>query len=251
MDERHDRSFRLLFSHPRMVRDLLCGFPPEPWIEWLDLATLERIDLGKTGTSPDRLGELLIWRVLWEGGSNWVYLLLRPQREVDPFMGLSLATCQTLLYLELARRHDLAPEGKPLPPVLPLVLHTGDEPWAAPLHAFDLFMPLPASLHLYVPRGRYSVIDLPHTSVQTGAGNLVGLLAELERSRTPEAIGLGIERLLALTRGPEQVELRRAWTEFLRDSLMPRRLPGVAAGRAETLEDLLLALEARRVAWNG
>lgn len=251
MDERHDRSFRLLFSHPRMVRDLLRGFPPEPWLGWLDLATLERIELGKSGTSADRLGELLIWRVLWEGGSNWVYLLLRHQREVDPFAGLSLVTRQTLLYLELARRHEIAPEGKPLPPVLPLVLHTGDEPWAAPLDTFDLFMPLPASLHLYVPRGRYCVIDLPHISIRAGASNLVGLLAEVERSRTPEAVGLGIERLLALTREPEQVELRRAWTEFLRDSLIPRRLPGIGTGRAESLEDLLLALEGRRVAWNG
>jgi hypothetical protein len=250
MDERHDRSFRLLFSHPRMVRDLLHGFPPEPWVEWLDLATLERIDLGKTGASADPLGKLPIWRVLWEGGSNWVYLLLRHQREVDPFMGLSLGTCQALLYLELARRHDIAPEGKPLPPVLPLVLHTGAEPWAVPLDAFDLFMPLPASLHLYVPRGRYSVIDLLHIPVRTGAGNLVGLLAELERSPTPEAVGLGVERLLALTREPEQAELRRAWTEFLRDSLMPRRLPGVAADRAESLEDLLLVLEAQGSAWN-
>lgn len=250
MDERHDRSFRLLFSHPRMVRDLLRGFPPEPWFEWLDLATLERIDLGRTGIS-DRLGELPIWRVPWEGGSNWVYLLLRHQREVDPFVGLSLVTCQALLYLELARRHDLAPRGKPLPPVLPLVLHTGDEPWAAPLDAFDLFMPLPASLHLYVPRGGYCVIDLPTIPVRAGAGNLVGLLAELERSRTPEEVGLGVERLLALTREPEQVELRRAWTEFLRDSLMPRRLPGVAADRAESLEDLLLVLEERGAAWNG
>lgn len=253
MDERHDRSFRLLFSHPRMVRDLLRGFPPEPWAEWLDLATLERIDPGRTGTSAEHLGELLIWRLRWEGGSNWVYLLLRHQREVDPFMGLSLVTRQALLYLELARRHDIAPRGKPLPPVLPLVLHTGDEPWAAPLDAFDLFMPLPASLHLYVPRGRYCVIDLPRVPlpVRVEAGNLAGLLAELERSRTPEAVGLGIERLLALTREPGQRELRRAWTEFLRDSLIPRRLPGVAAHPAESLEDLLLALEERRAAWNG
>ncbi|HYO12577.1 MAG TPA: hypothetical protein VE685_05220, partial [Thermoanaerobaculia bacterium] len=102
-----------------------------------------------------------------------------------------------------------------------------------------------------VPRGRYCVIDRPHLSVRAGAGNLVGLLAELERSRTPEAVGLGIERLLALTREPGQMELRRAWTEFLRDSLMSRRLPDVAADRAESLEDLLLVLEERRFAWNG
>lgn len=247
MDERHDRSFRSLFSCSRMVQDLLRGFPPERWGEWLDLTTLERVDPPGPGTSPGRLGEVLVWRLLWEGGSNWVYLLLRHEAETDPLMPLSVAVWQGLLALEVARQRETASPA--LPPVLPLVLHTGDEPWSAPRDAFDLFMPLPASLHLHVPRGRYWVIDLPHTPVQAGTGNLAGLLAELERSRTPKAAGLGIERLLALTREPEQVELRCAWTEFLRDSLIPRRFPALAAGHADSLEEILLLLEGRTAAW--
>lgn len=250
MDERHDRSFRCLFSCPRMVRDLLRGFPPEPWVEWLDLTTLERVDPPGSGTFPGLLGEVLVWRLLWEGGSNWVYLLLRHQTETDPLMPLSVAVWQGLLALEMARHQETLPA---LPPVLPLVLHTGDEPWSAPRDAFDLFMPLPASLHLYVPSGRYRVLDVPHVPLpaRTGDGNLVALLCELERSRTPEAAGRGIERLLALTREPEQVELRCAWTEFLGDSLIPRRLPGLATGRAGSLEEILLLLEERTAAWNG
>jgi hypothetical protein len=250
MDEGYDRSFRLLFSQPRMIQDLLRGFPPERWGDWLDLATLERVDPIGSGTPPDPLREVLIWRLLWEGGSNWVYLLLRHQTEVDPFMGLSMAVYQALLHQELARRHEPALPGKPLPPVLPLVLHTGPEPWTTPLDAFDLFMPLPASLHLYVPRGRFRVLDILHVPLpdQAGAGNLLALLCELERSRTPESLGLGVERLLALTRGPEQEELRTAWTGYLRDSLLPRRFPGRVAGRAGALEEILLLLSRGRTA---
>ena len=36
----HDSSYRLLFSHPRMVADLLRGFVDEPWVHELDLSTL-------------------------------------------------------------------------------------------------------------------------------------------------------------------------------------------------------------------
>jgi hypothetical protein len=36
----HDNSYKLLFSHPEMVRDLLLGFVNEPWLAELDLKTL-------------------------------------------------------------------------------------------------------------------------------------------------------------------------------------------------------------------
>ena len=35
----HDGGYRLLFSHPQMVRDLLHGFVDEPWVAELDFAT--------------------------------------------------------------------------------------------------------------------------------------------------------------------------------------------------------------------
>ena len=42
MDD-HDTGYRLLFSHPEMVRDLLTGFVPESWVAELDLDTLEKV----------------------------------------------------------------------------------------------------------------------------------------------------------------------------------------------------------------
>ena len=37
----HDNSYKLLFSHPEMVRDLLSGFVHESWVADLDFNTLE------------------------------------------------------------------------------------------------------------------------------------------------------------------------------------------------------------------
>lgn len=40
----HDHSYKLLFSHPEMMADLLRGFFRESWVEALDFSTLEKIN---------------------------------------------------------------------------------------------------------------------------------------------------------------------------------------------------------------
>ncbi len=39
----HDHAYKLLFSHPQMVADLLRGFVREAWVQQLDFATLEPV----------------------------------------------------------------------------------------------------------------------------------------------------------------------------------------------------------------
>ena len=40
----HDNSYKLLFSHQEMVRDLLVGFVQEPWLAEIDFSTLEKVN---------------------------------------------------------------------------------------------------------------------------------------------------------------------------------------------------------------
>ncbi|MCX7672425.1 MAG: Rpn family recombination-promoting nuclease/putative transposase, partial [Thiobacillaceae bacterium] len=40
----HDSGYKLLFSYPRVVEDLLRGFVAEAWVERLDFASLERVN---------------------------------------------------------------------------------------------------------------------------------------------------------------------------------------------------------------
>jgi hypothetical protein len=44
MSTDHDTGYKLLFSHPETVRDLLTGYVPGEWIAEADFATLERIN---------------------------------------------------------------------------------------------------------------------------------------------------------------------------------------------------------------
>ena len=39
----HDASYKLLFSAPELVRDLVLGFTPDAWLHSLDYSTLQKM----------------------------------------------------------------------------------------------------------------------------------------------------------------------------------------------------------------
>ncbi|MFP7755993.1 hypothetical protein ACLG6S_15330 [Thermodesulfobacteriota bacterium B35] len=47
----HDHSYKQLFSHPELVRDLLEGFVREDWVADLALETLERVNGSKSSAA--------------------------------------------------------------------------------------------------------------------------------------------------------------------------------------------------------
>ena len=84
----HDNSYKLLFSEPKVVMDLLRGFIPEELVGQLDLQTLEPVkSTFVTDDLRDREDDI-IWRVRWKKRWVYVYLLLEFQSKVDPWMAL-------------------------------------------------------------------------------------------------------------------------------------------------------------------
>ncbi|MCP4675604.1 MAG: Rpn family recombination-promoting nuclease/putative transposase, partial [Deltaproteobacteria bacterium] len=125
-----DHSYKLLFSHPEMVRDLLRGFVLEEWVNDLDFSTLERVNGSYVSDDLRDREDDVVWRVRF--GAKWlyVYLLLEFQSTVDRFMALRIMTYVGLLYQDLVRAKQLT-EGGLLPPVLPVVLYNGERRWNA------------------------------------------------------------------------------------------------------------------------
>ena len=93
---RHDHSYKLLFSHPEMVRDLLTGFVKEAWVEQLDFSTLEKVSGSYVTEDLRDREDDIIWRVRW--GDDWlyVYLLLEFQSSEDKHMAVRIMTYQGL-----------------------------------------------------------------------------------------------------------------------------------------------------------
>ena len=113
---KHDKSYKKLFSHPKMVEDLLRGFVHEDWIEELEFSTLETV---KDSFVSDNLKERhddIIWRARW--GSDWlyIYILLEFQSTIDQFMAVRLMVYIGLLYQYLIKIEKLK-KGDRLPPV--------------------------------------------------------------------------------------------------------------------------------------
>jgi predicted transposase YdaD len=68
----HDSGYKLLFSHPDMVEDLLRGFVKEDWVQQLDFSTLEK-DSGHYVSDDLRQREDdVVWRVRFR--DEWLYV---------------------------------------------------------------------------------------------------------------------------------------------------------------------------------
>jgi hypothetical protein len=62
---RHDPAYKLLFSHPQMVRDLLEGFVREDWLAQLDYESLEKVNGTYVSEKLHGRANDLVWRVRW------------------------------------------------------------------------------------------------------------------------------------------------------------------------------------------
>src|SRR2546430_5701114 len=246
----HDASYKLLFSHARMVEDLLRGFVHEAWVCDVDWSTLERVSDSQISDDLRSRRDDLVWRVRW--GPDWLYLylLLEFQSTVDPYMAVRVLVYIGLLYQALIRAGQLPPSGK-LPPVVPIVLYNGRGRWTAPLSVEGVIEPLPRSLVPHGPRLRYVLLDEGQYTERQLAPlrNLVAALCRLENSREPQDVQRVLGVLIDWLRAPEDDSLRRAFTVWLRRVLLPARLPGVEIPEVHNLVEMHTMLAERVVEW--
>jgi hypothetical protein len=225
----HDPSYKLLFSHPQMVRDLLVGFVAEPWVAELDFATLEQVSGSYVAADLRDREDDLLWRVRFRDRWLYLYLVLEFQARVDPFMAVRLLTYIGLLYQDLIRQGVTAATGR-LPPVLPIVLYNGKPRWTAATELYDLIEPAPGRLADYAPRLRYLLLDegAIDESAPWALQNLVAALFRLEKSQGPGPLHEALSALIQWLGAAEQAGLRRAFTVWIKRVLLPARLPGVS-----------------------
>lgn len=176
-----DRGYKLLFSHPKMVEDLIKSFVKEEFTSEIDFSTLKLIKNSfVTKTFRNRESDL-IWKVKISGKESYIYLLLEFQSTVDKFMSLRLLTYIGLFYEHLLKRRK---KIEKLPPVFPIVLYNGDARWTAPLEMEELIdIPFHA-IKPYIPKFRYYKIAENEFSLKSllEVENLVSSLFLIETS---------------------------------------------------------------------
>ncbi|HEY5603943.1 MAG TPA: Rpn family recombination-promoting nuclease/putative transposase, partial [Gammaproteobacteria bacterium] len=139
----HDSGYHLLFSHPELVEDLLRNFVPEDWVDQLDFSNMERVNAKFHAEGLDQRDGDVIYRIHYREGDGeiYLYLLLEFQSSPDKWMALRTLVYVGLLYQQLIKEGQLD-DNKQLPPVFPLVLYNGDQPWRPALDLQSL-MALP------------------------------------------------------------------------------------------------------------
>ncbi len=171
-----DRLMKIMLSRPRMVRDLLALLPAE-WTAAVDASGLREMPTEFIGARGDKRIADLCW--LAEGsGRDPVVLLIENQAAPDRRMPARATTRTGLLYESLGTAAR-GPDGK-FPPLLIVVVYTGDRPWRAPDDLSGMVR-IPAGHPLSVPVGpRYARLDLRDPAAQyPEQGNRMAALARL------------------------------------------------------------------------
>jgi len=246
----NDPYYRLFFSHPRMVEDLLRGFVHEDWVSRLDFETLERVNGSFVSDDlKDRRNDV-VWRLRWREGEGWfyVYMLLEFQSTPEPFMAVRLLVYVGLLLQELIRTQGLKAGGR-LPPILPIVFYNGRSRWKAPLDLLALFTPVPEDLRRRLPRMEYFLLDENRLGPEEKelAGNLVSALVQMETSTGSEDFSRSARRLKGMLPKGKLAELRRLFASWAVE-ILRRTHRGATIPDVEDLEEVPM-LEEAIIAW--
>ena len=257
MAEEHDKTHRLLFHFPRMIKDLICLCLGGEWVRHLDFDTLERV--------PERLlsGELVrreqdvFWRLKYlpkprvEGGAEkaggtrasrprlylddeeveyldhedeyfYVYLHLEHQSWPRALMALNMVVYKLLAIQGLARVDDDFKVGDKLPVILSVVFYSGEAAWNVSTSLLEMFRPLvdmPEGLDIW----SYLVIDAQRLDLEELIGSdspLLGLFRLEQLSDVGDLDQVAAD--LQATLGPDDEGLAKAFVTFINEAVLPK-----------------------------
>ena len=241
----HDSAYKLMFSRPRMVRDLLDGFAARGWSGALDFESLAPLPASFVGRELQQRHGDLIWRVRFRD-DRWLYLvlLLEFQATVEPAMAARILEYTALLYQRLVAQGVLREHGA-LPPVLPVVLYNGRRRWTAPVEMTNLLAAGSDVLAPYQPSQQYYVLDVARVAdADLPTGNLVSALISLERTRDTAGLREALKALFDLLWPQKDNALTQAFVTWLQQGLRHAgRLPADGEEPLAQLQETQTMLE--------
>ena len=209
----HDRSYKRLFSHPRLFRQLLEHFVDEPWVKNLDFEQCKKIDKSFISAHYKSTESDLLYQVQIQGQEAYIYILLEFQSTVTWFMAVRFLHYLSSFWLDYAENQ---PKQKQLPAVFPLLLYSGEDKWTAPtdltqlLEQPDLFEKYTPQFHYFkIAENEYSRAQLLQIS------NLVSTLFLAETQYDLELLQTELLKLFDREVDKEAISLLLNWFKQL------------------------------------
>lgn len=168
----HDRSYKDLFSHPEMIKDLLTGFVQEDFIEDIDFSDFQKVGTTYILEEYQKRETDLIIRLNLKGQEAYLYILIELQSTPDKYIALRVLEYLLTFYQDLLKQKKDLPDK--LPSVFPIVLYTGKDPFNCAVSLEELIDKPYKRLMKYVPRFEYYKIAI--NEINEGKyGELIGL----------------------------------------------------------------------------
>ncbi|MGY8525433.1 Rpn family recombination-promoting nuclease/putative transposase [Paracidovorax citrulli] len=247
MAQETDASYKLLFSHPELVRDLVRGFIPDRWLRQVDFSTLQKVPSSfVTDDLRQRLSDV-IWRVRADTQWVYLYLLIEFQSSAPYFMAVRIASYVSLLYQDLVNGKQVQ-ANQQLPPVLPIVIYTGKRRWGVPTDLSEMIPVMHGKAARYRLQSAFKLIDQSRYPPAKLARmrNLFAAVMHLEQCRDPK-----IQPQLVKAAGEwigNNLDLRKTFLRWACAAIR-RNNPELPVRDVETLEELEMGMAEGWVRW--
>ncbi len=251
---KHDRPRRLLFTHRRMVEDLLKGFVEGSWVDDLDFSTLKKLGSdflrAVSGAFEERIGDV-VWQVTRRDGPLYL-LVVEFQSKPDPWMALRVAYYALHLHLRLIKEWELK-RGDELPAVFAIVLYNGEQAYDVATELSELIASVPEELEEFQPSMRYLLIDesrWPREKLLAAGRNAAATFLRLHQSDPQEIQKLVLEESGLDWIDNEDEELMRDLLAWIGLVLLPSRAPETPVPELRTLDELKYYMEKDMETWS-
>ena len=181
----HDAMNKAAFVHAEMLEGLLRFYVDEPFVKDLDLKHAEPLpNEFVTETMRKRYSDC-IRKVRWKDRDAYLLVILEFQSTKDIWIPVRILAYTALLWLDLIN-NKLVTREEGLPPVFPVVLHSGSEKWNDPLSIHELLSPVAKTLLKYQPNNLALLVDEKTITdeVLNKNSDFYALYLELKRAKT-------------------------------------------------------------------
>jgi len=211
----YDKTYTKLFSHKRIVSDFVKGFVTEDFAK--DIEILEKLDTKFITKKYKKYESDVIYKAKFKGKEVFVFILIEFQTKNDHLISLRLMNYLSLFYLNQVKEENITP---PFPPVIPIVIHIGDDNFTK-YRNFNQLINIPyKSLNKYIPNFKYFLLDLntfpkrKFAELTVHSNNIASLLFEVDKYSENE-LSENFEKVITVIKENCSTEIQIDFQEYL------------------------------------